>query len=55
MTPVESFIPRENIKNFKQQLEATTDDALRTMLLRLLAQEQAKGEQLVAEPNSRAS
>jgi hypothetical protein len=54
MTPVESFIRRENIKNFKKRLQASTDDALRTMLLRLLAQEQAKGEQLVAKPTQQS-
>ena len=49
MTPVESFIHSENIKNFKKRLEAPTDDTQRKMLLTLLAEEGAKGEQLVAE------
>jgi hypothetical protein len=49
VTPVESFIHSENIKNFKKRLEAPTDDTQRKMLLTLLAEEEAKGEQLVAE------
>ena len=49
MTPVESFIHSENIKNFKKRLEAPTDDTQREMLLTLLAEEEAKGEQWVAE------
>ena len=50
MTPVESFIHRENLKNFKKRLEGPTEEAQRRMLLRLLAKEEAKGEQLVAKP-----
>jgi hypothetical protein len=45
-TDLETFINRENIKNFKKRLEAPTDDALRTTLRRLLAEEEAKAEQL---------
>jgi hypothetical protein len=42
MTPVESFIHSENIKNFKKRLEAPTDDAQRKTLMTLLAEEEAK-------------
>jgi hypothetical protein len=49
-TSLESFVHRQNLKLFKKQLEAPTNEAQRTMLLRLLAQEQAKGERLVAKP-----
>jgi hypothetical protein len=49
MTPVESFIRRENIKNFKKRLEAPTDDAQRKMLLTLLAEEKTKTEQLLGK------
>jgi hypothetical protein len=49
-TPMESFIYSENIKNFEKRLEAPTDDTQRKILLTLLAEEEAKGEQLVAEP-----
>jgi hypothetical protein len=49
-TTVESFIHRENIKLFKKQLEAPTNEAQRKMLLRLLAEEKAKAEQLRAKP-----
>lgn len=41
---VESFINRENIKNFKKRLETPADDTQRKMLLTLLAEEEAKGE-----------
>jgi hypothetical protein len=51
-SPVENFIHRENVKNFKKRLAAPTDETQRTMLLRLLAEEEAKGEQLVAKPNT---
>ena len=50
MNPVESFIHRENIKNFTQRLEAPTDDAQRKTLLTLLAEEKAKAEHLRPEP-----
>jgi len=44
--PMEKFINRENIKIFKQRLEATTDEAQRQTLLTLLAEEKAKSQQL---------
>ena len=45
MTPVESFIHRENIKNFEKRLaDRTTDEDHRKMLARLLAEEKAKAE-----------
>ena len=45
MTPVESFIHRENIKNFERRLaDQTTDEEQRRMLARLLAEEKAKGQ-----------
>ena len=45
MTPVESFIHRENIKNFEKRLaDPTTDEARRKMLATLLAEEKAKAE-----------
>jgi hypothetical protein len=40
------FITRENIKIFKQRLEAPADEAQRQTLLKLLAQEEAKSQQL---------
>jgi hypothetical protein len=52
MTPVESFIHNENIKNFKKRLEATTDDAQRKTLLTLLAEEEAKAAQLTKPTRS---
>jgi hypothetical protein len=39
---MERFIHRQNLKLLKKQLEAPTDDARRRMLLRLLAEEEAK-------------
>jgi hypothetical protein len=45
MATVESFIHRENIKLFTKQLEAPITEDKRKMLLRLLAQERAKGEE----------
>jgi hypothetical protein len=47
-TSIEGFIQSENIKNFKQRLDGTTHEA-RRRLLTLLAEEEAKGEQLVGE------
>ena len=49
---MERFIHDQNIKLFKEQLEAPINEAKRKMLLRLLAQEEAKGEQLVAKPKA---
>jgi hypothetical protein len=46
---VESFVHRQNLKLLKKQLEAPANEAQRKMLLRLLAEEEAKGEQLVGE------
>jgi hypothetical protein len=43
---MERFIHRQNLKLLKKQLEAPTDEAQRRMLLRLLAEEEAKNEQL---------
>ena len=44
-TPVESFIHRENIKNFERRLaDRTTDEEQRRMLARLLSEERAKAE-----------
>lgn len=39
---MEDFIPRQNIKWFKRQLEACTDEAKREQLQQLLASEEAK-------------
>ena len=50
MTPVESFIHRENIKNFERRLaDRTTDEAQRKMLARLLAEERAKADGIGGE------
>ena len=43
---MEKFINRENIKIFKQKLKAPADEAQRQTLLKLLAQEEAKSQQL---------
>jgi hypothetical protein len=48
-TTVEGFIHRENIKLFTEQLEAPITEAKRKMLLRLLAQEEAKADELVVK------
>ena len=43
MTPVESFIHRENIKNFERRIaDRTTDEGQRKMLARLLAKKKPK-------------
>jgi hypothetical protein len=44
MTPVESFVHRQNFKLLKEQLEAPTNEAQRKMLLRLLADEEVEAE-----------
>ena len=46
---LEKFIANENIKNFRKRLEASTDEAQRAILLRLLAEEEAKSEQLARQ------
>jgi hypothetical protein len=46
---LEKFITNENIKNFRKRLEASTDEAQRAILLRLLAEEEAKSEQLAKQ------
>ncbi len=51
---MERFIHRENVKLLKKQLAATTDEAQRRMLLRLLGEEEAKNEQLGDESETRA-
>jgi hypothetical protein len=45
MSPGESFVHRQNLKGLKKQLGASTNEAHRKMLLRLLALEEAKDEQ----------
>jgi hypothetical protein len=44
--PGESFVHRQNLKGLNKQLEASTNEAHRKMLLRLLALEEARDEQL---------
>jgi hypothetical protein len=44
--PMERFINRENIKNFKKRLEAPADEVQRRTLLKLLAEEIVKSQQL---------
>jgi hypothetical protein len=39
---MEEYIRTENLKIFKRQLALLTDDAQRQMLLKLLAEEQAR-------------
>jgi hypothetical protein len=49
-TSVERFINRENIKNFRKRLDqGLVDDAQRETLLALLAEEEAKAEQLARQ------
>jgi hypothetical protein len=45
-SPMEKFIKRENINIFKQRLTAPVDEAQRQTLLKLLAEEEAKFQQL---------
>jgi hypothetical protein len=51
-TSLEKFITDENIRNFRKRLEAPTDEAQRATLLRLLAYEEAKAEQLAKRADS---
>jgi len=39
---MDEFIQRANIKNYRQLLERTTDEAERARILRLLAEEETK-------------
>jgi hypothetical protein len=48
---MERFIRHENLIIFKRQLAESTDDAQRQLLLKLLAEEDAKG--LIADAPSR--
>ena len=45
-TRVEQFIHRANITLYRKQLSETNDAAKRRMLLKLLAEEEAKGDPL---------
>jgi hypothetical protein len=45
---VEEFIHRENLIIFKRRLAEAKNDAQRQMLLKLLAEEEAKGGPLTA-------
>ena len=45
---VESFVQSQNLKILKRQLVATTDEAKRRMVLRLLAEEGVKAPTLEA-------
>jgi hypothetical protein len=50
------YINHENIKNFKKRLEAPADEVQRQTLLKLLAEEIAKSQQLregQAEPKAK--
>jgi hypothetical protein len=42
---LEEFINRENIKNVRKRLEAPADEAQQKILLKLLAEEEAKARQ----------
>lgn len=46
---VEKFVHEENIKLFRKRLEATTDEAQRKTLMKLLAEEEAKAARLARE------
>jgi hypothetical protein len=46
---MERFIHDQNIKLFKKQLDAETNEARRNMLFRLLAEEKANGKKLEAK------
>jgi hypothetical protein len=39
---MEEFVRRENLKIFRRQFELTQDDGRRQLLLRLVAEEEAK-------------
>jgi hypothetical protein len=55
---LEEFINHENIKNFKKRLEAPADEGQRQTLLKLLAEEIAKSQQLrqsEAEPKAKGT
>jgi hypothetical protein len=46
MNELEKFINDENIKNFQKQLENPADEVQRQTLLKLLAEEIAKSQQI---------
>jgi hypothetical protein len=50
----EKFIQEENLKIFKKRLETASDEARRRMLLRLLAEEAAKGARLANRAQPKA-
>ena len=45
---MDSFIHRQNLEHYRKQLAATTDEAQRRMILKLLADEEAKEPPLCA-------
>lgn len=46
---MKAFVVRQNIQRYREQLEVVTDEARRRILLDLLAKEEAKLAQLVAQ------
>lgn len=48
---MEQFVRRANIAHFRQLLEKTTNDAERALILKLLAEEEAK----ISQPQSPGS
>ena len=50
---MEDFVHRENLTIFKRRLGEAKDDVQRQLLLKLLAEEEAKGGPLAADAASR--
>lgn len=50
---MEDFVHRENLMIFKRRLGEAKDDVQRQLLLKLLAEEEAKGGPLAADAASR--
>jgi len=50
---MDKMVARLNIEHFRKQLAAETDETRRQMLLRLLAEEEAKLAAVMDRPNER--
>ena len=49
---MDKFIHRENLALYKKRLAETTDERARAVLLKLLAEEEAKAKHAAAPPKS---
>jgi len=52
-SPMDAFIHDQNLKNWRSQLSKTEDAALRSVLLSLIAEEEARGAEIEMKSKDR--